>query len=88
MAKVEEVANYLTANPDAKVVITGYADKGTGSVAINMRLSKQRAQKVADVLTSKYGIASSRITVKSMDESFEQPYNDPVQNRVAICIAE
>ena len=88
MAKVEEVANYLKANPDAKVVITGYADKGTGSVAINMRLSKQRAQKVADVLTSKYGIASSHITVKSMDESFEQPYNDPVQNRVAICIAE
>lgn len=87
-SKVAAIADYLQENPEATVVITGYADKGTGTLAINLRLSKQRAQTVANELTSKYGIAASRITVKSMGESEFQPYPDPVQNRVAICIAK
>lgn len=88
MAKVEEMANYLNANPNAKVVVTGYADKGTGSRALNLRFSEKRAKAVADTLVKKYGIASSRITVKSMSYADEQPYSEPVKNRVAICIAD
>lgn len=86
MNKVAEVAEFMKANPDTKVVITGYADKGTGTMAINLRLSKQRAQAVANALTGKYGIPASRITVKSMGEAEDQPFSDPVDNRVAICV--
>lgn len=88
MVKVNEVAEFLKSHPDAKVVITGYADKGTGTMAINLRLSKQRAQTVANTLTKTYGIASSRIVVKSMGEAEDQPYSDPVDNRVAICVCD
>ncbi len=88
MYKVNEVAEFLKDHPNAKVVITGYADKGTGTLAINLRLSKQRAEIVANTLKNNYHIAADRITVKSMGEAEEQPYADPVDNRVAICVCE
>ncbi len=88
MYKVTEVAEFLKDHPNAKVVVTGYADKGTGTLAINLRLSKQRAEIVANTLKSKYNIAADRIIVKSMGEAEEQPYADPVDNRVAICVCE
>ncbi len=88
MPKVEALVKYLNENPNASVVITGYADKGTGSMAFNLRLSKQRAQTVANTLINKYGIAETRITVKSMGEAEDQPYSEPIKNRVAICVAE
>ena len=88
MYKVNEVAQFLKDHPNAKVVITGYADKGTGTLAINLRLSKPRAEIVANTLKKNYAIAADRITVKSMGEAEEQPYADPVDNRVAICVCE
>lgn len=88
MNKVAEVADFLKSHPNARVEVTGYADKGTGTMAINLRLSKQRAQIVANTLKNKYGIAADRIIVKSMGEEAFQPYSDPVDNRVAICVCE
>lgn len=88
MYKVNEVAEFLKDHPNAKVVVTGYADKGTGTLAINLRLSKQRAQTVANTLKTQYHIAADRIIVKSMGEAEEQPYADPIDNRVAICVCE
>lgn len=86
--KVATVADFLQEHPDAKVTITGYADKGTGSLQLNLRLAARRAEAVANMLKTKYGISASRMTVKSMGEAEDQPYPDPVQNRVAICIAQ
>lgn len=88
MYKVAEVARYMKTNPDTKVTVTGYVDKGTGSMKLNLRLSAQRAEAVANALIKEYGIASDRITVKSMGEVEDQPYPTPAQNRVAICIVE
>ena len=88
MYKVAEVARYMKTNPSTKVTVTGYADKGTGTMKINLRLSAQRAEAVANALINEYGIASDRITVKSMGEVEDQPYPTPAQNRVAICIVE
>ena len=88
MEKVAQVAEYLQTHPNATVTITGYADKGTGSMAFNLRLSAQRSQAVAKALQDKYYIPASRMIVKSMGEDMYQPYPDAVQNRVAICIAE
>lgn len=88
MQKVDEIAQYLKANPDSKVKITGYADKGTGTLAINLRLAKQRAEIVAKVLQDQFGIPASRMTWDSMGEQEEQPFKVPELNRVAICVAE
>ncbi|MDE6683550.1 MAG: OmpA family protein [Duncaniella sp.] len=88
MYKVAEVARYLKENPSAKVTVTGYADKGTGSLAINLRLAAQRAQAVVDALTREFGVDASRITSASMGEEENQPYDTPELNRVAICVAK
>lgn len=88
MEKVAQVAEYLQSHPNATVTITGYADKGTGTQAFNLRLSAQRSQAVAKALQDQYFIPASRMIVKSMGEDMYQPYPDAVQNRVAICIAE
>ena len=87
MAKVEEIANYLKANPNAKVVITGHADKGTGNATINKNLSEKRAKIVADTLVKKYGIAESRISYDGKGDT-EQPFAENDKNRVSICIAK
>ena len=86
-AKVKEVADYLKANPNAKVEVTGYADRGTGNPTINDRLSKQRAQAVYNMLTRTYKIDASRIKVDYKGDTI-QPFAKEVENRVAICIAE
>ncbi len=87
MVKVQEIAEYLNKYPEAKVTISGYADKGTGNKTINDRLSNQRANTVADTLVKKFGIAKSRIITIAKGDS-EQPFATPTMNRVSICIAE
>ena len=42
-AKVAALAEYLKANPSARIEIVGYADAATGSHALNLKLSRQRA---------------------------------------------
>lgn len=81
------VVDYMKQFPDAKATITGYADNGTGSREINMRLSQQRAEAVANQLTDKYGISKDRLTVSSMKDS-EQPFETNDWNRVVIIIAD
>ena len=85
--KVKEVADYLNANPNAKVEVTGYADIGTGNPTINKRLSEKRAQAVYTALTKQYKIDASRIKVDSKGDTI-QPFAKEADNRVAICIAE
>ncbi len=85
--KVKDIADYLKANPNAKVTITGYADAGTGNNRINDRLAAQRADVVVKALVEKYGITASRITYDSKG-SREQVFAENDMNRVTICIAE
>lgn len=85
--KVDEIAAYLKANPNAKVNITGYADKGTGNATINKRLSVNRANTVAEALKKQYGISADRIITDSKGDTV-QPYQEEVKNRVSICICE
>lgn len=85
--KVTDVANYLNKYPNAKVTITGYADKGTGNKTINSRLSQKRAQVVADMLVKEYGISRDRIVTDYKGDTV-QPFSRDVDNRVSICIAQ
>jgi len=84
--KVNEVVEYLNANPEAKVNITGYADAGTGNDRINDRLAAGRADVVVKAL-KKAGIAASRISYDSKGARV-QPFADNDSNRVSIVIAE
>lgn len=87
MPKVDDIAAYLNRWPNAKVTVTGYADKGTGNAAGNVVYARNRANIVAKLLQEKYGIAANRIIVDSKGDT-EQPYEQNDLNRVTICIAE
>ena len=86
-AKIQEVVDFLNKNPDAKVVVTGYADKGTGNDVINDRLAAKRAAAVVWMLTKKYNIPSERITEESKGARV-QPFAENAKNRVTIMIAK
>ena len=85
-AKITSLVDYLTKYPSAKVTVTGYADKGTGTKKINMKLSVSRAAKVADALKAK-GIRADRIVTEAKGDTV-QPFATPTENRVTVCIAE
>lgn len=85
--KLAEIAAYLMANPNAKVTVTGYADRGTGNARINERLGRARAQVVTDRLVRQFNIDRSRIITDSKGDT-EQPFAENDKNRVTICIAE
>ena len=84
--KIAEIVEYMKENPDAKITLTGYADKGTGSAAFNDKIAARRAQTVYNTLAAK-GVAKSRMIKKSMG-SRVQPFEENDMNRVTICIAK
>lgn len=84
--KIASLISYLKEHSNAKVNLCGYADKQTGNARINERLSKERAEAVAEALKAQ-GIAESRITVDYKGDT-AQPFGTAAENRVTICIAE
>lgn len=84
---VYNTAEYLKANPNAKVNIVAYADKQTGTPEYNFALSEKRARAVADALTNDHGISSDRISIDWKGDT-EQPYAENDWNRVAIFFVE
>lgn len=85
---VAAIAKYLQENPQAVATIVGYADKGTGTPAINVRLAKERADNVATMLTHHFQIDPRRLEVSSMlNEYTEQPFEQNDLNRVVIMTA-
>ena len=63
LVNVQALAQYAKDN-NAKLVVNGYADSATGSAAVNQKISKARAEKVADELV-KLGVAKENIVVKA-----------------------
>lgn len=86
-SKIQEMVDFLNANPGKKVSVTGYADAGTGNNRINDRLARLRAQIVVKTLKEKYNIPANRI-ISDSKGSRVQPFAVNNQNRVTICIAE
>ena len=85
--KVKDIADYMEQHPTSKVMITGYADAGTGNNRINDRLAAGRADAVVKALKKQYGIADSRISYDSKGARV-QPFAENDMNRVSICIVE
>ena len=84
--KIAEIVEYMKENPDAKITLTGYADKGTGSVGFNDKIAARRALTVYNTLAAK-GVAKSRM-IKESKGSRVQPFEENDMNRVTICIAK
>ena len=85
--KILEVIDFLVKYPEAKVVVTGYADKGTGNDRVNDRIAAKRAAAVVWMLEKRYGIPAERITEESKG-SRVQPFAENDMNRVSIMIAK
>ena len=73
VSKLKSIFHILKENPEMKVTVTGWCDT-RGSVAVNRRISRQRAQALKSWLVTR-GIAASRISVvgKGSDGSRTAP---------------
>lgn len=73
VSKLKSILHILKENPEMKVMVTGWCDT-RGSVAVNRRISRQRAQALKTWLV-KRGIAASRISIvgKGSDASRTAP---------------
>lgn len=80
---VEHVAKFLNANPNAKIVIQGYASP-EGNLEFNQKLSQERADTVKGILVNQYKISADRITAegKGIGDVFPQP----TWNRLSVCV--
>ncbi len=86
-AIMEQVANFLKQNKNAKVTVVGYADKGTGNAKVNEMYAKKRAEQFKKDLIDRYGIDGSLITTDSKGDTV-QPFAENDKNRCVIIDGE
>lgn len=82
MANVQMIANYMKANKDAKVKISGYASP-EGNAELNQKLSEARAAAVKAVLVKKYKIAADRLETEGLGAT-DKLFDEVEFNRVAL----
>lgn len=85
-AKLAKIVKWCNEYPNKTIVVSGYADKGTGNPRINKKYAEQRAFKVADAIKAK-GVSADRIMVESYGDTV-QPFADNDQNRCTIVVGE
>jgi outer membrane protein OmpA-like peptidoglycan-associated protein len=84
---VKEVADLMKTMGDTKFTVTGYADKGTGSAAINKKYAQKRAESVRDLLVKEHGVDAARLVVDSKGDTV-QPFAENDKNRCVIVTGE
>lgn len=72
------------ADPNAVYIITGYADKGTGSIERNVILSKNRARVVYECLVNEFGVPKKQLRIDHKGGVDNMFYNDPRLSRAVI----
>lgn len=85
---VYNVAEWMKANPDMKLIVSGYADKETGSNVYNMELSQRRVDAVINQL-AEYGVSKDRLVGNAQGDS-AQPYAEDnyTWNRIVLFEAQ
>ena len=79
-AAVAEIAKLLQADPALKVYVVGHTDN-VASLALNMSLSKARADAVVQALVTKHGIAVARLTGQGVGPLCPVASNDAEDGR-------
>lgn len=64
-ASLEQLAAFLAANPEARVVLVGHTD-ATGSLEANIALSKRRAEAVQRRLIERYNIQAAQVAAEGV----------------------
>ncbi len=78
------VAAMIKATPDKKYLITGYADKYTGTEKRNKWLAENRAKNTYKVLTEEFKVPASQLIIDDKGGVDNMYYNDPQLSRSAI----
>ena len=82
--QIDKIAEYLKNNEDAKIMLTGYADKETAYPEYNMRLSQRRVDSVKKYLINECGIDEERISTEAKGDT-ERAYDEDFRwNRVVL----
>ena len=71
------LAEALKANPKLVYTVSGYADKGTGSIKRNIFLARKRAEVVYNCLVKEFGVSESQLKKESHGGVANMYYNDP-----------
>ena len=71
-------------DPSAVYTVIGYADAGTGSKALNERLSKARAEAVYNCLVNEFGVDKSQLKIDYKGGVDNMFYDDPRMSRAVI----
>lgn len=74
----------LQADPKHVFFLTGSADKGTGTEEINVRLSRERADLVKQMMIEKLGVPASQIVIKATLVSDAHASSDPEADRCVL----
>jgi outer membrane protein OmpA-like peptidoglycan-associated protein len=77
---LNDIATVLKENPAVSVKIIGHTDSD-GDDALNLDLSKRRAESVRSELSSKFGIDASRMQTEGAGESKPVAPNDTPSNK-------
>ena len=79
---LNRLVSFLRNNPDIRIQLDGYADRGTGTPEINQELSEQRVAAVRQFLVSR-GIENARVKTAAHGDTV-QPFSG-AKNRVVTC---
>lgn len=79
-AKLQRLAAWIKDHKTGRVLVAGYADRGTGTPKVNLMYSQQRADAVVRVLTETYGIPADQIDVEAHGDTV-QPFKENALNR-------
>jgi len=83
---LNEVANFMKANPTVTATIEGHASNKVGKANVSseaaMDVSQRRAQKVADYLVNKLGISRSRISAEGYGKSRRVAYGTSLEGQM------
>ena len=78
------LAEVIKANPNLVYAVTGFADKGTGSVKRNIFLAQKRAEVVYNALVNEFGVSENQLRKDSKGGVANMYYNDPRNSRAVL----
>lgn len=80
-----KIAEALQKTDDSVVLLlTGYADEGTGTEKINERLSRERAQAVYDCLVNEFGVKPAKLATDFKGGVENMFYDDAILSRSVV----